>query len=220
MQPIRTLAQVPLPSCLHSTSRRQSGLIFVVFLLPYGMPLADLRLWLGVLPLAWAEQNAALQVPCTAKDRAVTLVLIPVAVFIFTNSTKRLADYAVAAERRKREGLMLGKALNLGDVLRMDIDKDGQVSREEYTLFMLTMLGRATPDDIALLHNQFSRLDVTGTGYLDCQDLLKLEQQQAVEAARAGGSAQVAARYADELLDATLDNSGGEIDPLDSVDMY
>jgi len=159
-------------------------------------------------------------VPCTAKDRAVTLVLIPVAVFIFTNSTKRLADYAVAAERRKREGLMLGKALDLGDVLRMDIDKDGQVSREEYTLFMLTMLGRATPDDIALLHNQFSRLDVTGTGYLDCQDLLKLEQQQAVEAARAGGSAQVAARYADELLDATLDNSGGEIDPLDSVDMY
>lgn len=80
------------------------------------------------------------QVPCTGKDRVITLVLIPAAVFIFANSARRIADYFISAERQKQEMLMLNKALDLGDVLRMDSDSDGRVSREEYTLFMLVSL--------------------------------------------------------------------------------
>jgi Ca2+-binding EF-hand superfamily protein len=53
----------------------------------------------------------------------------------------------------------------------MDADGDGLVTREEYVNFMLLEMGVVSEEDLAALHQQFVSLDVSGSGYLDKEDL-------------------------------------------------
>ena len=62
----------------------------------------------------------------------------------------------------------------------MDTNNDGQVSREEYVLYMLLEMQLIDKSEIEDLWEQFSRLDVSNSGYLDREDLLimaKLRQE-------------------------------------------
>lgn len=55
--------------------------------------------------------------------------------------------------------------------MRMDANRNGQVSKREYVEFMLLEMGLVSLEQIEELHEQFERLDVTNTGYLDMEDL-------------------------------------------------
>mmetsp|Transcript_1898 Transcript_1898/g.5539 ORF Transcript_1898/g.5539 Transcript_1898/m.5539 type:complete len:143 (-) Transcript_1898:28-456(-) len=118
-------------------------------------------------------------VPQTEIARILTVLLVPLAVFAFAQSAESIAESFEMAAIRAREKQLMMKPLDLGDLLRMDLDKNGRVSREEFTLFMLMTLGRIDIQDILIIHEQFSRFDVTGEGTLDGNDLYEMEEMYA-----------------------------------------
>ena len=67
------------------------------------------------------------------------------------------------------------------DIEKMDENHNGQVSKTAYTLYMLLQMDLVTRDEVDDLYEQFNRLDVTESGYIDAEDLkvmAKLRQEQ------------------------------------------
>lgn len=92
---------------------------------------------------------------------------------------------ALVEQRQKKifQG-QLENSLTVDHLKVMDANEDGKVDREEYVLFMLMEMGLVTKQEIEELQEQFGRLDVTRSGYLDQQDLLlmaKLRGSNATE---------------------------------------
>lgn len=67
------------------------------------------------------------------------MLVIPAAVLTFALAVERTAAAFTVARREQREQSMLAKALDLADLERMDLDKNGKVTREEFMLFMLVL---------------------------------------------------------------------------------
>jgi hypothetical protein len=95
-----------------------------------------------------------------------------------------LAGIGIALLRQRQKRIFDDQAngsLSVDDVDEMDEDNDGKVSKQEYTIYMLLQMDLVTRDEIDDLYNQFERLDVTRSGYIESEDLkvmAKLRQQQ------------------------------------------
>lgn len=61
--------------------------------------------------------------------------------------------------------------LTIEHLQAMDDDGDGQITREEYVKFMLLEMGLVSSKEFEELYEQFDRLDVSRSGYLDKEDL-------------------------------------------------
>jgi len=64
-------------------------------------------------------------VPQTEIARILTVLLVPLAVFAFAQSAESIAESFEMAAIRAREKQLMMKPLDLGDLLRMDLDKNG-----------------------------------------------------------------------------------------------
>lgn len=90
-----------------------------------------------------------------------------------------LASVGLALVERRQKRIFqnqLDKGLTMEHLKTMDANQDGKVEREEYILFMLKEMGLVNKNEIEELQEQFSRLDVTKSGYLDHEDLLLMAQ--------------------------------------------
>eukprot|EP00521_Asterionellopsis_glacialis_P009106 CAMPEP_0195286076 /NCGR_PEP_ID=MMETSP0707-20130614/3670_1 /TAXON_ID=33640 /ORGANISM="Asterionellopsis glacialis, Strain CCMP134" /LENGTH=366 /DNA_ID=CAMNT_0040345669 /DNA_START=156 /DNA_END=1253 /DNA_ORIENTATION=+ len=67
--------------------------------------------------------------------------------------------------------LVKQRELSMDCLDRMDVDQDGKVYKEDFVNFMLVEMQFITKEQLSQLHEQFNRLDVTGEGYLDQEDL-------------------------------------------------
>ena len=76
-------------------------------------------------------------------------------------------------ERRQQQFYddLMGRELDFNQLLKMDADKDGRVTREEYVQFMLKEMDMVPEEQFKDLHAQFLQLDLDGDGYLDTKDL-------------------------------------------------
>jgi Ca2+-binding EF-hand superfamily protein len=86
-----------------------------------------------------------------------------------------LASVGLALVERRQKKIFqtqLNKGLATEHLKAMDLNQDGKVEREEYVLFMLAEMGLVNKNEIEELWEQFERLDVTKSGYLDHDDLL------------------------------------------------
>lgn len=63
------------------------------------------------------------------------------------------------------------------ELLAMDSDGDGKVSKLEYLSYMLVKLNKADQDDIDGILTQFQKLDKDGSGELDKEDLERLDRE-------------------------------------------
>lgn len=63
------------------------------------------------------------------------------------------------------------------ELLEMDSDGDGKVSKLEYLSYMLVKLNKADQDDIDGILAQFNKLDRDGSGELDKADLERLDRE-------------------------------------------
>lgn len=63
------------------------------------------------------------------------------------------------------------------ELLAMDADGDGQVSKLEYLSYMLVKMNKVEQDDIDRILTQFRKLDRDGSGVLDKNDLERLDQE-------------------------------------------
>ena len=58
----------------------------------------------------------------------------------------------------------------------MDLNSDGKVSENEYVLYMLMEMGVVDSEDVQELRDQFTKFDVTHSGYIESEDLRIMEE--------------------------------------------
>ncbi|TYZ63545.1 hypothetical protein PybrP1_007814, partial [[Pythium] brassicae (nom. inval.)] len=80
------------------------------------------------------------------------------------------------AEEFSRRSVMKSK-ISMKELLEMDSDGDGKVSKLEYLSYMLVKLSKADQDDIDGILAQFNKLDRDGSGELDKADLERLDRE-------------------------------------------
>lgn len=109
--------------------------------------------------------------PQTRAAKAFAIVYIPLSVAAAGDVLSAVA--VTMAKRRQREVYekQLKKDLTIEHLKAMDTDGDGQITREEYVEFMLLEMGLVSRDELNELYEQFDRLDITRSGYLDKEDL-------------------------------------------------
>jgi Ca2+-binding EF-hand superfamily protein len=74
------------------------------------------------------------------------------------------------------------REISTDNLLVMDADNNGQLSRAEYVQCMLREMGLVEAEEFDELHGQFHRLDVDGGGYLDKNDLVLMAELQSLRA--------------------------------------
>jgi hypothetical protein len=68
--------------------------------------------------------------------------------------------------------------LTIDNLKAMDANGDEKISRHEYIQFMLIEMGIADQQEFNELHQQFEKLDVDGSGFLDKRDLVKMARSR------------------------------------------
>ncbi|TMW56858.1 hypothetical protein Poli38472_006868 [Pythium oligandrum] len=72
---------------------------------------------------------------------------------------------------------VMKSTISMKELLAMDSDGDGKVTKLEYLSYMLVKLGKADQSDIDGIIAQFHKLDKDGSGELDKEDLERLDRQ-------------------------------------------
>ena len=123
--------------------------------------------------------------PSTPEGRAWAIVFVPMAV---ASAGEVLGNIASAIIDHRQKGMykfLLGRDVTLEHLMKMDENMNGQVSKREYVEFMLLEMGLVSQDQIKELHEQFERLDVTHSGYLDVEDLKLMAELRGAHVAKA-----------------------------------
>lgn len=109
--------------------------------------------------------------PQTKWARLLAIVYIPLAVAAAGDLFSGLANALVVRRQREIFARQMESDLTIQHLQAMDADGDGKITREEYVQFMLIEMGLVSAGEFAELAEQFDRLDVTRSGYLDNEDL-------------------------------------------------
>lgn len=114
--------------------------------------------------------------PVTRAGRLTALLLIPM---IVAAAGEILASIGLSLIERRQKKIFseqLERGLTSDHLKAMDANGDGKVGRDEYVFFMLMEMGLVNKQEIDDLFDQFERLDVSRSGYLDLDDLLLIAQ--------------------------------------------
>jgi hypothetical protein len=109
--------------------------------------------------------------PTNNAAKIFSLVFIPVSV---AGAGELLSGVALSWVRRRQRELFeqqLKRDLTIEQLRLMDTDKDEKITKDEYVRFMLVQMGLVQEEELEELSEQFDRLDLTGSGYLDKEDL-------------------------------------------------
>lgn len=109
--------------------------------------------------------------PLSPEGRAWAIVFIPLAVACAGEVLGNVASAVIDARQRETYRFLESQDVTLEHLMQMDENRNGQVSKREYVEFMMLEMGLVSQNQLDELHNQFERLDVTNTGYLDVEDL-------------------------------------------------
>lgn len=109
--------------------------------------------------------------PGSQRGRLWGTLFIPLAVAGAGEVLGSIASVLVEQKERAAREAILNRDLTMESLEAMDVNCDGKVTESEYVEFMLVEMGLAEAGELADLHKQFKRLDVTRTGYLDGEDL-------------------------------------------------
>jgi potassium channel subfamily K len=109
--------------------------------------------------------------PKTPLGRTWGIFFIPLAVAATGDVLGNVASSLLERRQSKVFKSLMNRELSIDNLLAMDEDGNGNVSREEYVRFMLTEMGMVDSEEFDELYEQFARLDADGGGYLDKRDL-------------------------------------------------
>ena len=68
----------------------------------------------------------------------------------------QVAEAYIERQNEEAEDKFLNRAMTLGDLERMDTDKNGKVDREEFLRYMLVALQKVEKEDVDGTHEQFN----------------------------------------------------------------
>eukprot|EP00566_Odontella_aurita_P018143 CAMPEP_0113581664 /NCGR_PEP_ID=MMETSP0015_2-20120614/31439_1 /TAXON_ID=2838 /ORGANISM="Odontella" /LENGTH=336 /DNA_ID=CAMNT_0000486159 /DNA_START=595 /DNA_END=1605 /DNA_ORIENTATION=- /assembly_acc=CAM_ASM_000160 len=109
--------------------------------------------------------------PQSIRGRMWAIFFIPLAVASAGEVLGNIGSFLTSRRQAKLFNSLTEREITIENLLVMDANNDGKVSREEYVQFMLVEMGLVEAKEFDELHSQFDRLDVDGGGYLDQEDL-------------------------------------------------
>ena len=104
--------------------------------------------------------------------RGLATLLIPLSTFAMATLIGRFAEFQLHKRDVRQQAKKWEKGFNKEDLLKMDEDGDGQVSKREFVYFMLISSEKATKAYLDRLEALFDELDDDGSGYLDENDFI------------------------------------------------
>jgi Ion channel/EF hand len=148
----------------------------MVFLFAVAIPVILIEKWDFVKGIYWMVITGTTiglgdETPTQPISKALCIVYIPVAVYSVGRFLGLVATTFLDQRSQKAEEKFLSRALTLSDIDRMDFDNDGGVSREEFLIYMLVTLQKVEQEDVNEIMDVFRKLDKTGDGVLDADDL-------------------------------------------------
>jgi potassium channel subfamily K len=126
--------------------------------------------------------------PVSRPGRLWGVVFIPLAVAAAGDVLGNVASALLERRQEKFYHSLMERELNMQQLVEMDTDNSGTVSREEYVAFMLKEMELVSEEQFEELHAQFKKLDVDGGGYLDKMDLSMILSKRAPKNVGESGS--------------------------------
>lgn len=119
--------------------------------------------------------------PTTRAGRMVSVLFIPLTVAAAGEILASAGLFLLEHRQKRIFDAQLAKGLTMDHLKTMDRDHDGKVRREEYTIFMLMQMGLVSENEVNDLSDQFDRLDVTESGYLNQEDLMLMAKLRDID---------------------------------------
>ena len=110
-------------------------------------------------------------------SRAFTIVYALLGTLMTGNALSRFANAVSDYKQAQLEATVLARPLNHASLLAMDTDRDAKVSKEEFVLYKLKVMGALDEDIVCRAESQFHRLDVTKSGSLSIADIVSFEEK-------------------------------------------
>jgi len=109
--------------------------------------------------------------PTTPLTKIICILYIPLATAVFGELLSHIAGAYMDRNVDKIEDAFLARALNVGDLEKMDCDKDGIVKPHEFLSYMLVTMQKCEKEDVDEILALFYHLDKDGNGCLNKLDL-------------------------------------------------
>jgi len=129
-----------------------------------------------VTSLYWATVTCSSvgygDVPLSEGSQIFAIFYMLAGTIVTASSLGEVADVFIERAKRDKHRKTLEEKLTTASISDLDADGDGQVSEQEFLEAMLIKLGKVTKSDIVEIKQQFKKLDVDGSGFLDEKDLV------------------------------------------------
>jgi hypothetical protein len=112
--------------------------------------------------------------PTLPSTRCFSILFLPFAVASTTEFVRRISGVYLSLKANQAEEDFLNRRLTEADIDRMDFDRNGSVSHQEFIRFMLIAMGKCSSHDLDRLDEVFKRLDKNAEGLLNRDDLVDL----------------------------------------------
>jgi Ca2+-binding EF-hand superfamily protein len=96
---------------------------------------------------------------------------VPLAAAVFGEMLAQIAGAYIERRSDEMEDAFLARALTVGDIEKMDLEKDGRVKPYEFLTYMLVTMQKAEQEEIDEILELFRKLDKDKNGYLNQDDL-------------------------------------------------
>jgi len=140
--------------------------------------------------------------------RLVAVLYVPFCAFTLGGIIQSVSNVYITRLTRESERKFLNRKLTKKDLIAMDINSDGKVTRGEFLTFMLVIMGKVDAVFIEKLNGVFDRLDVDNSNDLTISDLINLhenisdnEEEDDIAAVEGDNSQEVSPSAADDGFD-------------------
>ncbi len=110
--------------------------------------------------------------PSSQYGRMFAIFYLPLAVVSVANAIGNIVEL-IANQNVVRQNI------SMKELIDMDTDGDGEVSKVEYLSYMLMKLGKVEQEMVDEILAQFDKLDADNSGALDREDLIRLDEHLA-----------------------------------------
>jgi hypothetical protein len=107
-------------------------------------------------------------------NRASRIFTIVYAIFGTLMTAKALATFNSAVEKYKKaleDNAILTSKMTIADLINMDVDQSGRVSKAEYMIYKVIHMNLVDPEVIERIEKQFECIDVNGDGSITVDEI-------------------------------------------------
>jgi len=154
----------------------------VIVLIILGIPIIILEKWSAVKGIYWLIVTGTTiglgdAHPENPWSKAICIIYIPLVVAFGGSFLGMIATSYVDKRNDATEAQFFTRAVTHSDLAQMDIDQSGEVTKDEFLVYMLLTLQKVDKSDIEEILNLFCKLDKDGSGSLTANDIEFISHQ-------------------------------------------